>query len=81
MPTRGKTGDGGNGEQQSFLAGHRQRLRERFRKGGSDAMPDYELLELVLFRALPRRDTKSWQNSSSLASAPSRRSSTPRTSD
>ena len=29
-----------------------------FRKGGSDAMPDYELLELVLFRALPRRDTK-----------------------
>jgi hypothetical protein len=44
-------------------------------------MPDYELLELVLFRALPRRDTKSWQNSSSLASAPSLRSSTPRTSD
>jgi DNA repair protein RadC len=65
MPTRGKAGDGGNGDQQSFLeapaphyAGHRQRLRERFRKGGSDAMPDYELLELVLFRALPRRDTK-----------------------
>ena len=65
MPTRGKSGDGGNGDQQSFLeapaphyAGHRQRLRERFRKGGSDAMPDYELLELVLFRALPRRDTK-----------------------
>jgi len=65
MPTRGKTGDGGNGDQQSFLeapaphyTGHRQRLRERFRKGGSDAMPDYELLELVLFRALPRRDTK-----------------------
>ena len=63
MPTRGKTGDGGNGDQQSFLeapaphyTGHRQRLRERFRKGGSDAMPDYELLELVLFRALPRRD-------------------------
>jgi hypothetical protein len=27
-------------------------------EGGSDAMPDYELLELVLFRALPRRDTK-----------------------
>ena len=38
--------------------GHRQRLRERFRKGGADALPDYELLELVLFRALPRRDTK-----------------------
>ncbi|MEQ1578855.1 MAG: hypothetical protein ABL894_14555, partial [Hyphomicrobium sp.] len=41
-----------------LYAGHRQRLRERFRKGGADAMPDYELLELVLFRAIPRRDTK-----------------------
>lgn len=39
-------------------AGHRQRLRQRFVKGGADALPDYELLELVLFRALPRRDTK-----------------------
>jgi DNA repair protein RadC len=34
------------------------RLRERFAKGGADAMPDYELLELTLFAALPRRDTK-----------------------
>ena len=39
-------------------AGHRERLRERFRKGGASAMPDYEMLELVLFAALPRRDTK-----------------------
>src|SRR4029078_6849931 len=39
-------------------SGHGQRLRERFRKGGADALPDYELLELVLFRALPRRNTK-----------------------
>lgn len=38
--------------------GHRQRLRQRFRSGGADALPDYELLELILFRALPRRDTK-----------------------
>ncbi len=38
--------------------GHRSRLRERFRSGGPDAIPDYELLELVLFRAIPRRDTK-----------------------
>lgn len=38
--------------------GHRERLRDRFRKGGPDALPDYELLELVLFRAIPRRDTK-----------------------
>nr|PZN88394.1 MAG: hypothetical protein DIU57_00315 [Pseudomonadota bacterium] len=41
----------------SYL-GHRQRLRDRFRTGGPDALPDYELLELVLFRAIPRRDTK-----------------------
>lgn len=38
--------------------GHRARLRARFLKGGADALPDYELLELVLFRAIPRRDTK-----------------------
>ena len=38
--------------------GHRERLRERFREGGADALPDYELLELILFRALPRQDTK-----------------------
>lgn len=42
----------------SLNAGHRERLRDRFRKGGADALPDYELLELLLFRALPRRDTK-----------------------
>jgi DNA repair protein RadC len=38
--------------------GHRERLRKRFRDAGADALPDYELLELVLFRAMPRRDTK-----------------------
>jgi len=38
--------------------GHRQRLRQRFMEGGPDALPDYELLELILFRAIPRRDTK-----------------------
>jgi DNA repair protein RadC len=38
--------------------GHRERLRERFRLGGADALPDYELIELVLFRAIPRADTK-----------------------
>ena len=35
--------------------GHRERLRDRFRSGGADAMPDYELLELILFNALPQR--------------------------
>jgi DNA repair protein RadC len=39
-------------------SGHRERLRERFREGGADALPDYELLELLLFRAIPRRDVK-----------------------
>jgi DNA repair protein RadC len=38
--------------------GHRERLRERFLRGGSDALADYELLELVLFRAIGRRDVK-----------------------
>jgi len=37
--------------------GHRDRLRARFRDGGG-VLADYELLELALFRALPRRDTK-----------------------
>ena len=38
--------------------GHRQRLRERFLNGGPDSLPDYELLELLLFMAQPRADTK-----------------------
>ena len=38
--------------------GHRERLKTRFREGGPDAVADYELLELVLFRAIPRRDVK-----------------------
>ncbi|MEL6607350.1 MAG: DNA repair protein RadC [Pseudomonadota bacterium] len=42
----------------SYLKDHRTRLRTRFMEGGSAAMPDYELLELVLFRAIPRRDVK-----------------------
>lgn len=39
-------------------AGHRRRLRPRFTKGGSNAVHDYELLELIWFRAIPRRDIK-----------------------
>src|SRR5215510_15321393 len=38
--------------------GHRERLRGRFRKAGAEALSDYELLELVLFRAIPQRDVK-----------------------
>ena len=44
--------------QDNGASGHRERLRARFLKGGADAMPDYELLELTLFAAIPRRDTK-----------------------
>lgn len=64
MPDRSKDGEEAIEHPGLFEAplplhsGHRQRLRDRFRKGGPDALPDYELLELVLFRALPRRDTK-----------------------
>ena len=42
----------------SYIADHRQRLRDRFMEGGGAALPDYELLELVLFRAIPRQDVK-----------------------
>lgn len=44
--------------QEDHCSGHRQRLRERFREGGPDAVPDYELLEMILFRVYPRGDTK-----------------------
>ena len=46
------------GKQPSYIADHRKRLRTRFMDGGAAAMPDYELLELVLFRAIPRQDVK-----------------------
>jgi len=39
-------------------AGHRDRLRERALAGGLAALPDYELLELHLFRSIPRGDVK-----------------------
>ena len=50
VPTKAK--------QPSYIRDHRKRLRERFMLGGAGALPDYELLELVLFRAIPRRDVK-----------------------
>jgi DNA repair protein RadC len=39
-------------------SGHRHRLKQRFMSGNADAIPDYELLELLLFGGIPRRDTK-----------------------
>src|ERR1700675_1098532 len=48
----------GLAEATTHYHGHRERLRQRFRDAGTDALSDYELLELLLFRALPRRDVK-----------------------
>ncbi|NIZ10370.1 DNA repair protein RadC [Pseudooceanicola sp. HF7] len=42
----------------SYIRDHRKRLRDRFMQGGATALPDYEMLELVLFRANARRDMK-----------------------
>ncbi|HYI68559.1 MAG TPA: DNA repair protein RadC [Skermanella sp.] len=39
-------------------AGHRDRLRTRFLTAGAEALQDYEILEMLLFTALPRRDVK-----------------------
>jgi DNA repair protein RadC len=42
----------------NHTGGHRKRLRERFLKGGAPSMPDYEILEMVLFSSHPRGDVK-----------------------
>lgn len=41
-----------------YIKDHRKRLRARFMDGGAEALPDYEMLELVLFRTIPRQDVK-----------------------
>jgi DNA repair protein RadC len=46
-----------SGEKPHYL-GHRQRLRQRLLEGGAEALPDYELLEFLLFTAQPRGDMK-----------------------
>lgn len=46
------------GKPPSYVADHRKRLRDRFMAGGAAALPDYEMLELILFRAIPRQDVK-----------------------
>ena len=46
------------GKLPSYIKDHRKRLRARFMDGGAAALPDYEMLELVLFRAIPRQDVK-----------------------
>ncbi len=44
--------------EQDMKKGHRDRLKKRFLRGGASAIEDYELLELLLFLAIPRRDVK-----------------------
>ena len=51
-----------SGKLPSYIANHRKRLRARFITGGADALPDYELLELVLFRAIQQQDMKPLAN-------------------
>ena len=61
--TRRPISDGADGDcDVPHYHGHRQRLRQRFAAGGADALPDYELLELLLFMAIPQRDTKPLPN-------------------
>src|SRR6202012_3391707 len=45
-------------EEAAHYHGHRERLRKRFLEAGDEALADYELIELILFRAIPRRDVK-----------------------
>jgi DNA repair protein RadC len=52
------TGFKDKGGQPPHYVEHRERARERFREIGGENLRDYELLELILFQALPRRDTK-----------------------
>jgi DNA repair protein RadC len=60
MPARFRKSDAkaGLAESAPHYLGHRERLRSRFREAGADAVTDYELLELVLFRTIPQRDIK-----------------------
>ena len=54
----GRPQGAGSGAEVPHYLGHRQRLRTRFLEAGAQALADYELLELVLFRAIPCRDLK-----------------------
>ena len=56
-PADPPTPDGGDGETPHYH-GHRERLRARLKEAGPGALADYELVELILFRAIPRRDVK-----------------------
>ncbi len=57
MPENARSATDKSGSKPHY-SGHRQRLRARFAKAGADGIADYELIELLLFRAIPRRDVK-----------------------
>ena len=56
--TSKRSGVPAKNDSQSHYHGHRDRLRTRYRDHGDTALADYEILELLLFRLIPRRDTK-----------------------
>ena len=58
MPPKRNSDPSGLAEAPPHYHGHRERLRARFREAGAEALADYEMLELVLFRAIPQRDVK-----------------------
>ena len=58
MLEKKRESEDGSADATPHYHGHRERLRGRFRDAGAEALSDYELLELLLFRALPRRDVK-----------------------
>src|SRR3954467_7112653 len=58
MPETSHEIDSSGFDDEPHYHGHRERLRQRFRSAGAGALSDYELLEMVLFRALQRRDVK-----------------------
>src|SRR3954452_8513591 len=61
MPSKASDPNNPSGDQPAdtpHYHGHRERLREGIHGAGADALSDYELLEMALFPALPRRDTK-----------------------
>ena len=58
VTARGPRRDPGADLAEDHRKNHRLRLRQRFTEGGAPAVPDYELLEMILFRAIRRGDTK-----------------------
>src|SRR5215510_13705043 len=58
MPGKNEDQAAEKAEKLPHFHGHRARLRQRFLEAGSEAVSDYELLELILFRAIPQRDVK-----------------------